>query len=233
MIFFSLLAASLMSGTPATSYPSDSSYVPTAPGSAFAELQAGDVRAPRASDLYLRLSGGLVTTTDSNGPTTDIKFDEGYLGSVGLGKRLGAFGNGFGFLVELDGVYTDQDGKAQGGGNKAVRSLAVIGVLLDGIVDLHLTDRFSLYAGAGVGAAWLNVDTDDDATHDFHNDDGPLLAWTAKAGLAWHVATNTSLHLGYRFLNIDDAKVTNDFDNSSFALNTEQHALEVGVVFGM
>jgi len=190
-----------------------------------------DVYDDRVPGFYLRLTGGFTTLNDSSGPDEDIDFDEGFLLSVGLGDRLSASSNGVGFSLELDGVLTQQDANNQGTID-AVSDVSVAGALLDGILDFRLMDRLSLYAGAGIGLAWLDVGTKSDALHDFSDEDGPFLAWQAKAGLAWRFATTTSLHFGYRFLNIDDAEIDDGIGGASFNLQTEEHVLEAGLLFG-
>lgn len=192
-----------------------------------------DHDAPRTeSDNYLRLTGGLVTTEESSGPDEEIDFDEGYLVSAGFGHRFGASETGFGFGLELDGVWTDQDADDDGP-IQAVSDVSMLGALLNGMLDFRLAERFMLYGGAGLGAAWLDVGTESDALNDFDEEDGPFLAWQAKAGLAWNFGASTSLHFGYRFLNIDDAEIDDDLGSASFDLETQQHVLEAGFLFGL
>lgn len=185
-----------------------------------------------SSDFYLRASGGFVTTSDSSGPGEEIDFDEGYLLSLGIGRRLGASDGGVGFALELDGLWTDQD-VSDSGGLQAVTDLSVAGVLLDGIVDYRISERLSIYAGAGLGVAWLDVGTSSDSLSDFQDEDGPFLAWQGRAGFAWHFSESIALHVGYRFLNIDDAEVDDGVGDSSFELETQQHVLEAGLIFGL
>ncbi len=185
-----------------------------------------------ASDYYLRVFGGLVTMESSSGPDEDIDFDEGYLLSLGLGHRIGARETGLGFALELEGLWTDQDAEDEGP-IQAVRDVTVGGLMLNGIADYRAWDRVSLYGGAGIGAAWLDVGTTSDAVNDFDDEDGPFLAWQAKAGVAWHLSSNLALSLGYRFLNTDDAEIDDGIGNASFDLETQQHVVEVGLILGL
>jgi opacity protein-like surface antigen len=132
------------------------------------------------------------------------------------------------FGLELEGVWTQQDADS----NPALADITTIAAYLNGLFDFRLSDRFSLYAGAGIGAAWMDVGTMSDAVNDFDDEDGPFLSWQAKAGLMWQLSSNTGLTFGYRFINIDDNEIDNDADNSSFDLETEQHVLELGLQFG-
>lgn len=182
------------------------------------------------SGTYLRLSGGFVTTTSSSGPGEEIDFDEGWEASVGLGTRLGANDSGLGFALELDGVWTDSD--TDSGNNPPVTDVTMGALLLDGILDFRVAERVALYAGVGVGAAWLDVGTEDDGLSDFNDEDGPFLAWTAKAGLHWHLGARTALQVGYRFMNVDDNELDDGLGGTSFDLETQQHTIEVGLIFG-
>lgn len=180
---------------------------------------------------YLRATGGFVTTESSDGPDEEIDFDEGYLLSLGIGHRFGASETGVGFALELEGVWTDQDADDDGA-LQAVTDVTVAGALLNGMVDFRFADHFSIYGGAGIGAAWLDIGTASDGIDDFDDEDGPFLAWQARAGLAWSFTESLSLHVGYRFLNVDDAELDNGAGDSSFDLETQQHVLEAGLLFG-
>jgi len=184
----------------------------------------------QSAGFYIRATGGITTTSKSDGPGEEIDFDEGYLLSLGLGHRFGASANGLGFAVELDGVWTDQDADTDDG--SVIREVTVAGALLNGLLDYRFADRLSLYAGAGVGLAWLDVGTISDDLNDFEDEDGPFLAWQGRAGLAWSFTERLSLHLGYRFLNIDDAEIDESNGETSFDLETQQHVLEAGLLFG-
>lgn len=181
---------------------------------------------------YLRLTGGLVTTADSDGPEEDIEFDEGYLAAVALGRRIGASESGLGFALELEGVWTDQDAADQGP-IQAVTDVSVLGALLNAVLDFKFADAFSIYGGAGIGPAWLDVGTESDSINDFDDEDGPFLAWQARVGAAFHFSESVAVHLGYRFLNIDDAQIDDDLGAASFELETQQHVLELGLLLGI
>lgn len=201
-------------------------------------LSAWSVTPPLAADsddygpTYLRINGGLVTTTSSDGPDEDIDFNEGYLVALAIGQRMSSGKNPLNFSLELEGLWTDQDADDDGP-IQAIQDVTVIGAMLNGLFDFRLADRFSLYAGAGIGAAWMDVGTESDALNDFNDEDGPFLAWQAKAGLMWHTSANTALSLGYRFLNLDDNQIDDDIGSASFDLQTEQHTIELGLNFGI
>jgi opacity protein-like surface antigen len=129
------------------------------------------------------LTGGLVTTADSDGPGEDIEFDEGYLISIGLGHRFGASQTGLGFALELDGIWTDSD-VSDDGVLQDFQDVSVAGALIDGVVDFRFADQLSVYGAAGISAAWLDIGTNSDSVNGFDDEDGPFLAWQVKAGVA-------------------------------------------------
>lgn len=232
-----LFAASLLpiSATPA----GEPKSLPESPRSLTETLQGDAVHANDQSvdnrverRMYLRVTGGLVTSEDSDGPGEDIEFDEGYLLSLGIGHRFGASDTGLGFAMELEGVYTDQDASSAGA-LQAVSDVTVAGAMVNGVLDFRMADQFALYGAGGIGAAWLDVGTTSDGLNDFSDEDGPFLAWQLKAGVAWNFSDSTALQVGYRFLNIDDAEIDDGIGAADFDLQTQQHALEVGLVFGI
>ena len=99
-----------------------------------------------------------------------------------------------------------------------------LGALLNAVGDFGLTDNVALYGGAGIGVAW--VDVTEETT--FEEEDGPFLAWQAKAGLRWYASRSVSWSLGYRFLNIDDAEIEDDLGASDFDLETQRSFGDVG-----
>ena len=181
---------------------------------------------------YLRLNGGLTTTSSSDGPDEEIDFNEGYMLGVAIGRRTGQSDTGVGFMFELEGLWTDQDADDDGP-IQAVSDLSIAALLLNGLVDYRVADAITIYGGAGIGAAWLNVGTEADSLNEFEEEDGPFLAWQARAGVGFHLGANTMLSVGYRFLNVDDAEIDDNIGDASFDLQTEQHILEVGLTFGI
>jgi len=199
----------------------------TAP--AWASAQEPNVTERRT---YLRVAAGLNTTEDSDGPGTDVEFDDGYLVALALGRRMGASESGIGFGLELEALWTDQDTEDDGPID-AVRDVTVAGAFLNGLVDFRIADSFTIFGSAGLGPAWLDVGTESDALNDFDDEDGPFLAWQLRAGVAWHLGESTAFHIAYRFLNVDDAEIDDDLGGADFDLETQQHGIEVGLTFGM
>lgn len=196
------------------------------PAPAFAQESGG------FGPTYLRVNAGLVTTESSDGPDEEIDFDEGYLLGLAIGQRMSSGTQPLNFALELEGMWNDQDADDDGP-IQAVQDISVLGAFLNGVLDFRIADRFSLYAGAGIGGAWMDIGTESDALNDFDDEDRPFLSWQAKAGLMWRTSDSTALSLGYRFLNIDDVEIDDDLGAASFDLETQQHAIELGLTFGI
>ena len=178
---------------------------------------------------YARASAGLVTTKDSQGPGNEVvNFDEGYLLGLAFGQRVNSGQGPLSVNIELEGLWSQQDASTTGA-LQAVEDVSVLAALLNLTVDFAFAERASVYVGGGVGPAWMDVGS----SNGFQDDDGPFLAWQARAGLEWRFASNTAANLGYRFLNIDDNNVDDGIGNSSFGLETQQHVLEIGLRFGL
>jgi len=181
--------------------------------------------------LYVRASAGLVTTVDSDGPSEDIEFDEGFLLGAAIGTRLNSTADAVGFDLELEGLWTQQDAGDQGP-IQAVEDVTIGALMVNAMLDWRVMEKLSIYGGAGVGAAWMDVGTNSDSINDFNDDTGPLFAWQARAGLAFHFSPSFAMNLGYRFINVGDEQIDDDIGNASFELETQQHVLEIGATFG-
>ncbi len=178
---------------------------------------------------YLRVSAGLVTMKDSDGPGEDIEFNEGYLLGLAFGQRMNS-NSTFNFNLELEALWTDQDAD-DSGPIQSVQDVTFGALFLNGVFDFELGERLSLYAGGGVGAAWVDVGTHSSIINDFDSDEGPYLAWQLRAGLEWRFSSAIAGNLGYRFITNDDVELDDDVGGASFDLETQQHVLEVGLRF--
>jgi opacity protein-like surface antigen len=178
---------------------------------------------------YARLSGGLVTTKDTDGPGNEkVEFDEGFLLGAALGQRVTSDKGPFNLDVDVEALWTQQDASTSGA-LQAVDDVTVLAGLLNLTLNYSVAPRAAIYLGGGVGAAWMDVGTGSG----FADDDGPFLAWQARTGLEWRFAPSFAATVGYRLLNIDDNNIDSGIGNSSFDLETQQHALEIGLRVGI
>ncbi len=186
---------------------------------------------PGRDGWHLQIDAGFTTTESSAGPDEDIEFDEGGKLGVGFMDRTGTEnGDRWAFDWGFNAIFTDQD--ANEDNSPPVRDTTIMGLYLQGIVDFALGQSFSIYAGAGIGPAWVDVGTASDQPSDFSEEDGPFLSWNAQAGLRWWSSENVAWNLGYRFLNVDNVNLDDGgLDDADFDLETTQHIAEIGVMF--
>lgn len=180
---------------------------------------------------FWEVGTGLVTLSESGGPGEEIDFDEGIGLFLGFGRRFDADHDGLGYDLMIEGLYTDYDSDSTDI-LVAVRDVTTIGAMVSGLADYAVTERASVFGGLGVGLSWIDAGTQSDALNDFSDDEGALLTWQARAGARYRFTDSLSAHVGYRFISIDDADFDDNLGDASFALETEQHLLEVGLRFG-
>lgn len=178
-----------------------------------------------------RLGGGLVTTSSDSGGGEEVDFDEAFMLAVAFGHHFGAGEERLGFDVELEGLWSDQDAETSGEVS-GVRDYTAVGLLLNGVVDFRLVDRWFLYGGAGIGTSFVDIGSSGDEFHQFDSEDGPFLTWQGKAGVRWNMTDRLAWNLGYRFVNISDVEIQDSIGASNFELGIEQHVIELGISFG-
>lgn len=94
-------------------------------------------------------------------------------------------------------------------------SLSALAFMANGYADLDLGERIRLFLGGGIGGARVSADyhanvtflglpTDDEI--EFVDDRDGVLAYQAKAGLAFGVTDNSEIYLGYRYFATKDLR---------------------------
>ena len=211
---------------PSTLLPSGDLALPIHPSALHAPSAGHDSR------HYINIGAGLTTVSDSDGPGKEIDFDEGYAVPIALGWHLTRPQDGSPHWdLELEGIYTDYDAE-ESGVLDPVRDVTTAALLLNGGIEAPISENWSFYGAAGIGLGWLDLGTNDDQAFDFEDEDGPFLAWQAKAGVRVHASHHVSWNVGYRFFNLDNVEIDeNAPEDLRFELETEQHVLEFGVRF--
>jgi opacity protein-like surface antigen len=105
-------------------------------------------------------------------------------------------------------------------------------VLLNGYLDLGSWYRVSPYIGAGLGTARVK-------TSDYQSTVSPPFtggsnsqwnfAWAAMAGVGIAVSSNLVADIGYRYLNLGDAKSATDASGAMTFKNIAAHEVRVGL----
>jgi opacity protein-like surface antigen len=105
-------------------------------------------------------------------------------------------------------------------------------VLLNGYLDLGSWYRVSPYIGAGVGAARVKAgDYQSAVSPPFTGGSNTQwnFAWAAMAGLGIAVSSNVIADVGYRYLNLGDAKSATDAFGGMTFKNLAAHEVRVGL----
>ncbi len=174
---------------------------------------------------------GRLDSTDS--PPTVLSPSQNSLGNNGTS------GGGFGFKsqwlrtdVTIDYLgplnYT---GGIYGPGD-VVANISAISALFNGYVDLGTWYQITPYIGAGAGAAYMRVSDYASTvagitTSDTHNQWN--FAWAAMAGVAFPVAHNLMVDVGYRYMNFGDVSTEFGALGEMTFKNVAAHEVRVGV----
>jgi opacity protein-like surface antigen len=107
--------------------------------------------------------------------------------------------------------------------------------LFNGYIDLGTWYGLTPYIGAGAGAAFARIS-------DFQRPLVPFagattrtqtnFAYALMGGVAWAIAPNLALDIGYRYLNIGDVKTASDAFGDLTIRNVAAHQVRVGVRWG-
>ncbi|MFA6267517.1 MAG: outer membrane protein [Pseudolabrys sp.] len=111
--------------------------------------------------------------------------------------------------------------------------VSAISALFNGYLDLGTWYHVTPYIGGGAGAARLRVSEyqstaappfANDGTHSQWN-----FAWAAMAGVAYKVAPNVQVDVGYRYLALGDVSTDNDAAGHMTLKNIANHEIRVGL----
>jgi opacity protein-like surface antigen len=110
--------------------------------------------------------------------------------------------------------------------------VSAITALFNGYLDLGTWYRATPYIGAGIGAAQVRVsDYISTAAPPFTSGTSHTqwkFTWAAMAGVAYAVAPNILVDVGYRYVNFGDATTASDAFGSMTLKNLAAHEVRVG-----
>ena len=160
---------------------------------------------------------------------TDNKLGKGFTGDGGVGIKTGVLRTDFTIdyaspLKYTGSVVTPDDTSAK---------IKSINFLFNGYFDLGTWYRLTPYIGAGAGTALVGVT-------DYHSTGAPPFAgntdhsqwnfaWAAMAGVAWAVAPNLMIDVGYRYLNVGNAQTNSDALGAMKFNNVAGQEIRVGL----
>lgn len=157
------------------------------------------VEASTPGSLYFSLAGGALWLEDASSSGVDLDFDTGFSVLGAIGYKID-----YGLAIELESGYMQADlGEVSFHGAHANvdGELEQVPIMVNAIYWAPLTDRLSLYVGAGTGIVWSKTTVDHIGsvnTSGLEDDDWSFAA-QAKAGLSFKVCPQGSLNIGYRF----------------------------------
>lgn len=155
---------------------------------------------PTTSAWYAGVSSGYLWLNDATAcGCQDLHYKDGWGINGSVGYRFSPsflLGLAAGYL---SGNYDVVDG--HGGGATGSADLHMVPITLNATYTLNLTDSLLMYAGAGLGTAWSELQgvSAGEKDGDWH------FAWQARAGLGYKVTSDVSLNLGYRYVQVLDA----------------------------
>jgi opacity protein-like surface antigen len=166
---------------------------------------------------YIAGGGGLSVLQDARtqgSASATHQFDPGWLG---LGAAGYAFDSGF----RMEGELGYRRNEADGGAGHA-QAWTLMG---NALYDFKTGTRFTPYVGAGVGGARLKFD-DIPAGATSIDDSDTVLAYQGLAGIAYHLDSNVTFDLGYRYLGTErpsfrtraGGSVDSEYDNHAVML---------------
>lgn len=117
--------------------------------------------------------------------------------------------------------------------NDTSAKVSAVTALFNGYLDLGTWYRATPYIGAGAGVSYLRTtDYVSTAAPPFAGGSSNTqwrFAWAAMGGVAYAVAPNVIVDVGYRYLNLGDAATGSDAFGAMTLKNLAAHELRVGV----
>jgi opacity protein-like surface antigen len=160
----------------------------------------------------------------------------------GSEKLGGSFGGGVGIGVKTGWLRTD--GTIDFGSpmkyeattltpNDTTAKVSAITALFNGYLDLGTWYRATPYIGGGVGATRLRVSDYQSTVAPPFSGDGAHsqwnFAWAAMAGVAYRIAPNMQVDVGYRYLALGDVSTASDAAGQMTLKNIANHEVRVGL----
>lgn len=79
-------------------------------------------------------------------------------------------------------------------------------LMVNAYYDFKNDTKFTPYVGVGVGIAWVSMEGDLAGVVGFDSYTESNFAWSLNAGISYDITENWSADLGYRYMNVGDAK---------------------------
>lgn len=204
--------------------------------------EAAATEAPASQDLwYVSLFGGASfpnkMTTGIGGDDTyghSVDFDTGFTIGAAIGRRIN---DAFRIEGELSyarygaNSFIFDHGDHDHGPFDASGDLSATYLLANAWVDVASFGQAKVYAGGGIGAAYVTADTSFDEPDFGYGSGGWGFAGQVGAGITYAVASNIDLDFGYRFKAVKsvDFDIDGDAENYFTDGNLYAHSLQLGM----
>jgi len=183
------------------------------------------------SRVYVQLNTGLLFSEEaSDVPGGSIGFDPGYEVGVAVGYDMGDEDSTISFAPELELYYqyftVDEDDlpAIPSAVNDDAKAFAF---MLNGNLDWHITDQFTMYGALGVG--WASViEYDAWDSGNLSIDDSSGVAGQAKFGWGYNLGGSYDVRLGLRYFKTEPLDIDDDISGTTSEIDVGQFALEAG-----
>ncbi len=148
----------------------------------------------------------------------------------------GAFGRSFGnFRAEGELSFNTNDVSTLSvpgvGGVTASGDVSTLGVMVNGYYDFETNSKWTPYIGGGIGGANVSINSLSVVGVLLADDDTTVLAYQAKAGVAYEFSPAWEGTLGYRFFGTEDADFVDSFGSPFSTDGIQAHIVELGFRF--
>ena len=187
----------------------------------FVDLYGDGKTAFDINNTYISLMAGYSLPTDSelesvagiSGPFGEVDIDNGYLAGIALGKTLDNF------RFEFEATYRKNDIDSY----KPIAGVTITptgsqeidtySFMLNGFVDLDITDSTTFFIGGGIGVAYIDVTANavlgGAVVGNLVSDDDWVMAYQGMAGFSYELTRHTKLFVQYRLFTTEDPSFTN------------------------
>jgi opacity protein-like surface antigen len=156
---------------------------------------------------YVTIAGGALWLEDASASGVNLDFDTGFSVLAAVGFRWD-----YGLAIEVESGYMQVDSAEfsfRGIHGDVDGEFKQVPLMVNAIYHLPLTDRLTVYVGAGSGLVWSDASVDSVAGINVSGfaDAEDEWNWAAqtKAGLSFQVCPEATLNIGYRLFYGKDA----------------------------
>jgi opacity protein-like surface antigen len=180
------------------------------------------------SPYYLQFGiGGVFTSDAEDVPGGTIGFDPGFSTGVAVGRSY-EISERLTFDADIEAFY--QAFKVDEDDINAIASAVdddakTFAFMLNGTLDWHFTEQYSVYGGLGVGwAKEIDYSAWDSGNLSISDDDG--VAFQARFGFGYNLGGTYDVRLGYRYFQTETLDIDDVVAGTSDELDVAQHSIE-------